>query len=51
MDGTINRSETLSRLKIKKLYNQYVFCSGDSLEFINFVSAIKISHNQEQENV
>ena len=36
LSGTITRSETLKRLKVKKLFNQYVFCSDKALTYLNF---------------
>jgi len=32
-------SETLNRLKIKKLFNQYVFKNDSILKLLNFVKA------------
>ena len=37
--GEIDRTETLARLKIRKLYNQLVFATAKSLQFIRFVRA------------
>ena len=41
--GEIDRSETLARLKIRKLYNQLVFATAKSLQFIRFVRAEEVS--------
>jgi hypothetical protein len=35
-EGEITKEETLSRLKIKQLYNQLVFATGKALTFIRF---------------
>ena len=37
--GTITRSETLRRLKIKRLFNQYVFCTEKALSYLHFESS------------
>lgn len=42
LSGTITRSETLKRLKVKKLFNQYVFCSDKALTYLNFSSSYTV---------
>ena len=37
--GIINAEQTIEALKIKKLYNQYVFKSDRALSFLKFVSS------------
>ncbi len=39
ISGTITRTETLNRLKVKKLFNQYVFCSEKALHHLTFLQA------------
>ena len=34
--GQLTKDETLSRLKIKQLYNQYVFCTEKALSYLKF---------------
>jgi hypothetical protein len=38
--GTLDREETLKRLRIKELYNQLVFTSERALSFLLFKSII-----------
>ena len=37
--GVLNREQTLEALKIKKLFNQYVFASDKALRYLKFVRA------------
>ena len=37
--GVLNREQTLEALKIKKLFNQYVFASEKALRYLKFVRA------------
>jgi hypothetical protein len=37
--GELNADETLSRLKIKRLFNQYTFKNENVLRYLNFVTA------------
>ena len=36
MTGILTKEQTLESLKVRKLYNQLVFCSEKSLEYIHF---------------
>lgn len=38
--GTLSKEQTLEALKIKKLYNQMVFTSEKSLEYLKFVGTV-----------
>ena len=38
-EGELSKEDTLSRLKIKQLYNQLVFATGKALAFIRFVKS------------
>ena len=40
--GELSKEETLNRLKIKKLYNQLVFSSKRSLEYLKFMGILEI---------
>ena len=42
-DGQIDRGETLSRLKVKTLYNQLVFATPKALSFIRYVGSEVVS--------
>jgi len=38
-NGDLTREETLSRLKVKKLYNQLVFATEHALRFVRFIGS------------
>lgn len=40
MTGILSKEQTLEALKIRKLYNQLVFCTEKSLEYIRFERSI-----------
>ena len=40
--GVLTKAETIERLKIKKLFNQYVFATEKSLGFLSFVKAEEV---------
>jgi hypothetical protein len=42
-DGTLTREQTLAALKIKKLYNQYVFKSEKALSFLIYTDFLDTS--------
>ena len=42
MTGILSKEQTLEALKIRKLYNQLVFCTKKSLEYIRFERSIFI---------
>lgn len=39
---TTNKEQALEALKIKKLFNQYVFATKDALALLKFVEAIEV---------
>jgi len=39
--GVLTKQQTLDALKIKKLFNQYVFTSEKSLDFLKFIGTIQ----------
>lgn len=39
MDGLLKKEQALEMLKIKKLFNQYVFASEDALKLLKFIKA------------
>ena len=40
--GLLTKEQALTALKVKKLFNQYVFASNEALEFLKFVEAREI---------
>ncbi len=40
--GLLTKSQALDALKVKKLYNQYVFASNEALALLNFVEAKEV---------
>lgn len=39
-DGILTKEETVSRLKVKKLYNQMTFSTEKALEFLHFINTL-----------
>ena len=42
-DGIIDRETAINQLKIKELYNQFVFANGKALAYLNFVNFEEVS--------
>jgi hypothetical protein len=42
IDGVLDKDETVKRLKIRKLFNQWTFCSQKAMSFLQFINAEKI---------
>ena len=42
MTGLLSVEQTIEALRIKKLFNQYVFKSDKSLTYLHFVKAIEV---------
>lgn len=45
--GQISFADTLRRLKIQPLFNQYVFCSEKAITYLKFTSEIKVKSDVE----
>jgi hypothetical protein len=39
--GTLTKDETMGRLKIKRLYNQWVFSSERAISFLRFIGIMQ----------
>lgn len=39
--GVLTKEQTLEALKIKKLYNQYVFTNDNALNYLKFINAVR----------
>ena len=46
--GELSKEETISRLKVKKLYNQLVFSSGRALSYLRFIRTLNGGELNEQ---
>jgi len=46
MTEQLTKEETLSRLKVKKLYNQVVFASSKALSFLSFDESYEVKQNE-----
>jgi hypothetical protein len=42
IDGILDKNETIKRLKIRKLFNQWTFCSKKAISFLEFINSEKI---------
>jgi hypothetical protein len=40
--GLLTKAQALEALKVKKLFNQYVFASDEALKLLKFVEAIEV---------
>lgn len=47
LNGLLTKVQTLEMLKIKKLYNQYVFTSSKAIDYLKFVEAKEINHHEQ----
>ena len=46
-EGILTKEETIARLKIKKLYNQMTFATGESLAQLRYVGQLDIGRGIE----
>jgi hypothetical protein len=50
MTGILTKKDTLSSLKVKKLYNQVIFTTEKALSFLHFEKSYKVSDTEEAQN-
>ena len=45
--GLLDREETLKRLKIRKLYNQVIFCTENALTYLHYIGQLDINKEED----
>lgn len=45
-NGFLTKKQTLETLKIKKLFNQYTFCTDKSLSYLEFIESKEVDTNE-----
>jgi hypothetical protein len=41
IDGVLDKDETIKRLKVRELFNQWTFCSEKAISFLTFINSEK----------
>ncbi|MDR0790405.1 MAG: DUF3990 domain-containing protein [Bacteroidales bacterium] len=42
IDGVLDREETIKRLKVRELFDQWTFCTEQAISFLKFIKAEKL---------